>query len=285
VDRNGKAQSLYDAPNFYLEGSLSRAGRIAMRVAATHDDIWTFDLAQRSLIRFTVEPGDESYPLWNPDASRIAFGWRVGGVEQIWWQKADGSAAADLLNEGKSVRYPGSFSSDGKSLAFVEIHPERQRDIWLMSLEGDRKAEPFQATAADEFAPGFSPSGSWIVYVSNETGGNEVYVRPMGSSGGRRKISMNGGTLPLWSRDGRELYWVNGNKMMAASFDGKTGQYSGSKLLFELAFLEQSYIYGLTEDGSRFVMSVFQQSPSPTHYQVVEHWFEELKRLVPTQGR
>ena len=284
VDRKGKVQSLYDTANFYMEGSLSSAGRIAMRIAATHDDIWIFDLAQRSPSRFTFKPGDEFYPLWTPDGSRIAFGLRVGGNQQIWWQKADGSADAELLKKGEHPRFPGSFSPISESLAFVEIHPEKQQDIWLVSLEKDSREVQFQATAANEFAPKFSPGGSWLAYVSDQTGGNEVYVGPIGSPGGRQKISAGGGTMPVWSRDGRELYYANGKKMMAVVFDEKTGAHSTPELLFEIDSLEKCKIYGLTEDG-KFVMSLFQKDASPPHFQVFEHWFEELKRRVPSGGK
>src|SRR5262245_19065421 len=99
---------------------------------------------------------------------------------------------------------PSSFSPDGKTLAFTEVHPERKRDILLLSLDGSRTVEPFLATDADEADARFSPDGRWVAYVSNEQGRYDVYLRPTRSSGGRRRVSSEGGILPAWARNSRE---------------------------------------------------------------------------------
>lgn len=112
---------------------------------------------------------------------------------------SDGSGEREELSRGEYPRYPASFSPDGKSLAFVEIHPSRQRDIWVMVLAGDRHTRPLLATDADEWGARFSPHGRWIAYVSNETGREEVFIRPIDSAVGRKRLSSDGGIGSMWA--------------------------------------------------------------------------------------
>ena len=174
-------------------------------------------------------------------------------------------------------------------LAFVEIHPSRQRDIWLMPLDGDRRAQPFQTTDADEWAPKFSPDGHRVAYASNETGRDEVYVRPIGSPGGRKQTSTEGGTWPAWARNGRELFFLKGDKLAAVTLDAESNPVGQARVvldapkLADLQFQADSPWYDVMPDGEHFVMLLSPQYPSPTHYNIVVNWFEELKQLVPTR--
>ncbi len=197
VDLKGQIRPITARGNFG-EFSISPDGRsIATRLFAVNDDIWVYDIATGTPVRLTFEPLDEIYPQWTHDGSRIAFGTRTG---KIFWKLSDGSGQREELSHGDYPRYPESFSHDGKSMAFVEIHPARRRDIWLMSLEGDRQARPLVATDADEWGARFSPDGHWLAYVSNETGREEIFIRPTGSAAGRKRVSSEGGNGPMWGR-------------------------------------------------------------------------------------
>src|SRR5437870_1181034 len=217
---------------------------------------------------------------------RNPFGTRTG---KMFWKLADGTGEREEISRGEYPRYPGSFSPDGKMLAFVEIHPSRQRDIWLMPLDGDRRAQPFQTTDADEWAPKFSPDGHRVAYASNETGRDEVYVRPIGSPGGRKQISTEGGTWPAWARNGRELFFLKGDKLAAVTLDAESNPVGQARVvldapkLADLQFQADSPWYDVMPDGEHFVMLLSPQYPSPTHYNIVVNWFEELKQLVPTR--
>ncbi len=130
----------------------------------------------------------------------------------------------------------------------------------------------------------FSPDGRWLVYISNESGQDEVYVQAYPGPGGKWSVSTEGGTEPLWSRDGRELFYRQGQQMMAVA--GKTeSTFSASKpqLLFRGLYLFGEFgnrNYDISPDGQRFLMISQEEAPDQIH--VVLNWFEEVKRLVPT---
>jgi hypothetical protein len=148
-------------------------------------------------------------------------------------------------------------------------------------MEGDRKPEPFLQTQFDDHVPMFSPNGRWIAYQSNESGQSEVYVRSFPGAERKRQVSTEGGTSPVWNPNGRELFYRNGNKMMAVDVEMVGEVKLGEpKVLFEMpGFLDR---FDVTPDGQRFVMIEEGESqPAPAHLVLVQNWGEELKRLVP----
>ena len=299
IDRRGKFQPLTDAVDLPQDLAVSPDGRaVAARVVATNDDIWIFDLARGAPLRLTFEPGDEVSPQWSPDGSRVAYGTRIG---KLFWKSVDGSGQREELTRGDSPRYPSSFSPDGKWLAFVEENPSRRRDIWILPLAGDRTPQSFQATEADEWSPKFSPDGRWIAYVSNESGHDEIYLRPFGSNagvpgepasgslgwsqGGRRRITSNGGGWPIWARNGKELFFRNGPKLMSVTMDGQGNPLGSEHVVMDTSNLggfevaPDGPLYDVVPDGQSFVMSLKTPYSALTHYNVIVNWFEELKRL------
>jgi serine/threonine-protein kinase len=286
VDRQGNVRPVSTRRGNYSEFSISPNGRsLASRVFAINDDIWTYDIATGAPLRFTFEPLDEIFPQWTADGSRIAYGTRTGA---IFWKATDGSGPREELTHGANPRYPASFSRDGKQLAFVEIHPSRRRDIWLMPLHGNREPEPLMATDADERDARFSPDGQWLAYVSDETGRDEVFIRPIGTRGGRKQLSSEGGTNPTWAPNGRELFFANGDHFSAVRLDGQGNSAGRDRVLLsglkfeDLQVDSENPVYDVMPDGEHFVF-LLEQSSSPTHYNVVLNWFEELKTRVPTK--
>lgn len=162
-----------------------------------------------------------------------------------------------------------------------------QRDIWVLRTS-DRKAEPFLATMFNEGAGSFSPDGRWLAYVSNEAGRPEIYVQPYPGPGGKWQISTDGGTEPLWNRNGRELFYRSGNKVMAVPIATQPA-FAPSKptLLFEKEYAASQFpatgiAYDVSQDGQRFLMvKEGDQASAPTQINVVLNWFEELRRLAP----
>ena len=159
----------------------------------------------------------------------------------------------------------------------------------MLPLEGEREPQPFLQTPFDETAAVFAPNGRWLAYVSNESGRNEIFVQPFPGPGGKWQISTGGGTEPVWSRNGLELFYRNGNQMMAVEIATEPNFSPGTpKMLFEggnfqAAVMSRAH-YDVTPDGQRFVM-LQQVAPdsAPTQINVVLNWFEELKQRVPTQ--
>jgi dipeptidyl aminopeptidase/acylaminoacyl peptidase len=151
-----------------------------------------------------------------------------------------------------------------------------------------RKLEPLSQTAFAEGAPMFSPDGRWLAYASDESGRTEIYVQPYPGPGAKWQISTEGGTEPQWNRNGRELFYRSGNRMMAVDVGTTpTLAVSKPKQIFEGEYeptLVSAANYDVSPDGQRFLMlkAARVQDEAPTQISVVLNWFEELKRLVPT---
>jgi eukaryotic-like serine/threonine-protein kinase len=281
VDLKGQVRPITARGNFG-EFSISPDGRsIATRIFAINDDIWVYDVGTGTPVRLTFEPLDEIYPQWTHDGSRIVFGTRIG---KIFWKPSDGSGQREELTHGDYPRYPESVSRDGKWMVFVEIHPTRRRDIWMMSLEGARQARPLLATDADEWGAKFSPDGQWLAYVSNETGRDEIFIRPTESAGGRKRLSTDGGAGPLWGRDSRHLFFLKGSQLVEVSMDAQGNPIGRDHEIFTVpAFEDVEYDpatpdYDIMPDGEHFVFGLAPRPLAATHYNVVLNWFDELKR-------
>ena len=144
----------------------------------------------------------------------------------IFWTDVFQQGPPERLAVSENERTPGSWSHDGPTLAFVEQNPSTGRDIWLLPLDHLRAARALINSPSDESAPRFSPDGRALAYVSNETGRNEVYVRGLTDQARTRLVSSDGGTEPVWARDGSALFYRRGTKMMVASIA------AGSEMLF-----------------------------------------------------
>jgi len=173
-------------------------------------------------------------------------------------------------------------------LAFSQVDPTTGSDICVLNLKGERKSRPFLQTPANESGGMFSPDGRWLAYQSDESGRWEVYVRPYPGPGGKVQISTEGGTEPMWARNGRELFYRNGDKMMASAVQIKpTFAAAKPKLLFVRHYeaTPQSFLanYDVSPDGQRFLMiKASEQESAATQINVVLNWSDELRRLAPT---
>jgi eukaryotic-like serine/threonine-protein kinase len=284
VNRNGTEQSLAAPVRAYLAPRISPDGRtLAVEIDG---QVWLFDLSRETLTRLTFE-GENGNPSWTPDGKRIAF---QSDQNVLFWQLADGSGGRERLTKGEVTQRadswsPDSWSSDGQLLAFTELDPAAGRDIWVLR-RSDRTTQPFLKTPANESSPRFSPDGRWLAYVSDESGRYEIYVQPYPGPGGKRQISTEGGTEPLWNRNGREVFFRGGNKMMAVEVTTLPSFTVGSpRMLFDVAQYmpptgPYSYPfpnYDVSPDGQRFLMITKESKPQ---INVVVNWLEELNRRV-----
>ena len=161
---------------------------------------------------------------------------------------------------------------------------ETGADVWVVNLDGrDHKTQPFLVTPSDEMLPRFSPDARWIAYQSNESGQSEVYVQPFPGPGGKHLISTDGGAIPLWSRDGKQLFYLNGDKLMEADVTATTTAFSVSKpqALFEGRYATDPTGIGpfdVSPDGRRFLrIQPTELDPPTNQIHVVINWFTELK--------
>jgi Tol biopolymer transport system component len=221
-------------------------------------------------------------PLWTPDGKWVLFSSSEGGAWNIFRQPADGSAEPSRLVSSVNNQIAYSWSPDGRVLAYTEVDPTTRGDIWLLS-ESDRQPRPLLRTGASETQPAISPDGEWLAYASDESGKSEVYVTSYPAARGRTLISFDGGEAaePTWSRDGKELFYRNGQRWMTVPISTRPAFDPGRpRLLFEGNYLNVSGLsYDVTADGRRFIL-IRGVDASPTReIHVVLNWFEELKRL------
>jgi eukaryotic-like serine/threonine-protein kinase len=288
VSRNGTEQSLAAPVRAYRAPRLSPDGqRVAVTIEEQEVQVWLYDLSRETLTRLTFEKGNGN-PSWTPDGKRIAFQSDTEGPSafNLFWQLADGSGGRERLTTSKYIQGADSWSPDGQLLAFTELDPTTGRDIWVLRMS-DRKPQPFLRTPSDECAPRFSPDGRWLAYVSDASGRYEIYVQPYPGPGGKWQISTEGGTEPMWNRNGRELFYRSGGKMMVVEittqpsfamgrprtlFEG--GQYMPPTGSYPYPFPN----YDVSPDGQRFLMITRDSKPQ---INVVLNWFEELKSRVP----
>ncbi len=282
VSRNGTEQPLPAPAGNYSNPRLSPDGRhVALDSGG---QIWIYDIARDTLTRLTFTGGLNIFPTWTPDGKRIAFSSNRQGALNLYWQRADGSGGLERLTISAHLQFPLSWSPNGQLLGFQEVDSEGT--IWVLRLS-DRRTRSFLQATAYEGAPQFSPDGRWMAYVSNESGRFEVYVQPYPGPGGKYQISTDGGSEPVWNRNGRELFYRNGDKMMAVEIATEPSFSAGNpKMLFEGSYVRTSLTFpdfDVSPDGQRFLMlkPITQQQAAPTQIDVVLNWPEELKRLVP----
>jgi Tol biopolymer transport system component len=209
-DRSGKTLGSLGAPDEsaveHIE--LSPDGRrVAVnRTVQGNTDIWILDSVRST--RFTFDASADIGPVWSPDGSQIAFLSNRRGVNDIYQKPASGAGSEVLLFESQQDKFLNSWSANGQFLLFRSIDPKTSRDLWVLPLAGDRKPRIFLNTLFDELNSQFSPDGRWVAYQSNESGRNEIYVRPFPGPGGQWQVSTAGGENARWRHDGKELYYI-----------------------------------------------------------------------------
>ena len=292
VDRAGREEPLKVPPRAYAAARLSPEGtRIALDVRDQQNDIWIWDLQRQTMTRLTFDPGADNSPTWTPDGRRIAFVSSRSGGPEAYWQTADGTGAAELLGGSTDlVGTPTSFSPDGTRLLFDS--GGAPSDVGVLSIDGARRTVLLLRGAYGERNPEMSPDGRWLAYESDESGRDEIYVRPFPNvDGGKWQVSVDGGTRPLWERDGRELfYYTAARGVMAVPVRTGTTFAAGT---VTVVFGGSAYsvpisrrMYDVSSDGRRFLMikqapTTGERAAAPVQLVVVQNWLEELKRLVP----
>ena len=297
VDRTGKEAPVAAPPRAYQQVLLSPDGtRVALSSTDQEEDLWIWDLARATLTRLTLDPGRDWFPVWTPDGRRIVFSSnRGGGTPNLWWQAADGTGAAERLTTSSNSQYPTGITPDGTAVVFNEGTPTMGRDLLQLALNGTRRATPLLQTKFDERIGIVSPDGRWLAYESNSSGSFEIYVRPFPNvDGGQWQVSTAGGRMPLWARSGRELFYVGADAALLrvpVEASGATWNIGTPMKLPEGRYYTGGAggsTYDVSPDGQRFLMIKAPGTDAgvaPPALIVVQHWDEELKRLVPTGRR
>ncbi len=251
-------------------------------------DIWVHDLIRSTKTRLTFDEGVEGSPTWSPSGEDITY-WNLGsGIRR---KAADGTGEAVVLVErveSEGVLFNSDWSRDGRYLVYMEQDDETLENIRYLEFQPDGDAsEPvtFLSTPAAEGVPKLSPDGRFLTYFSNESGSNEIYVRPFPNGAGKWQVSVNGGSQPRWGRDSKELYYVEGEEALMAVSVSTEGVFTlgQPQQLFESSDLRQplgvSPTYDVSADGQRFVMvtPVEVDEAAPPKIRVVQNWYEEFR--------
>jgi len=298
VDRTGKEEPIAAPPRAYSHPRLSPDGtRVALFSADQENDLWIWDLRRATLTRLTLDAGQDWFPVWTPDGRRIIFSSNRSGAFSefnLWWQAADGTGAAERLTTSSSAQFPTGITPDGTAVVFFEGKTTMGPDLLQLALDGTRHVTPLLQTKFEKRNGIVSPDGRWLAYESNSSGPTEIYVRPFPNvGGGQWQVSTAGGKTPLWARSGKELFYVGADGALLrvpVEASGTTWNAGTPMKLLERGYYTPSgYVgrtYDVSPDGQRFLMiktSGTDASAAPPALIVVQHWDEELKRLVPTK--
>jgi len=293
VDRLGNEIPIGAPPRPYFLPALSPDGtRVAVFANDQESDVWLWDLSRTTLTRLTVVPGRDVVQVWTPDSRRVIFSSERVGGRNLFWQAADGSGAVERLLESPNTQYPMAVSPDGRQLIFSDETPQTGIDLMAMELDGSRRVTPLLRSRFTERNGAISPDGHWLAYEADDSGRFEIYVRPYPDvNGSLSVVSTNGGTKPIWARSGQELIYVSptGALMSVGVTRGPTWSATKPSVVVKEGYLTNPVWWGrsydLSPDGRRFLM-IKEGGPDvpapPTSLVVVQHWFEELKRLAPT---
>jgi Tol biopolymer transport system component len=284
VDRSGKRLGTLGDPGEIsaVEFSPDRkhVAVTARDSSAGNTDIWLYDTANGLGTRFTFDPATDAVAVWSPKGDSVVFRSNRQGPTNLYAKPADGSRNEELLYADSIMKSTGSFSSDGKNLAYFSIgDPKTGYDIWILPdplHPGAQKPYLFLHSESDENNPQFSPDGHWVAYQSNESGRFEVYVVPFPGPGAKRQISTKGGTLARWRPDGKELYFVAPDKhLMAAQVDAKGSAFAvtGIEPLFgPLLANAFSPNYDVADNGRKFLVVLPVESEGADSLTVVQNW-------------
>jgi serine/threonine-protein kinase len=290
VDRSGREEALPLSGHAFGTPRISPDGRSVALVTHPLDiprsNVAVYDLARGVLSTLTPEPGRHFCPAWSPDGRRLAYTNYFSGSPRLAWKGSDGAGDPEWLSAGDFAEFPTSFAPDGRTLFYTKGRPGSPEiiDVWTVSLEGKRDHRPWLSGPERELAAFISPDGRFVTYVSNETGRNEVYVRPYSGPGRKIKISSDGGSEPAWARSGREIFYRTADTLMVVPIETQPELSAGAAR----AVIPDRYArwgredgsrnYDVSPDGKRFLVikGVERKDEPITRVHLIANWPAEL---------
>ena len=302
VDRDGREEAIPAEGREYRRLRVSPDGtRVAVEVEdPANSDIWIWDFAREQLTRLTFDAAHDSHPIWTPDGARVVFySSRDGGG--LFSKAADGTGEVERLLERSGDVQAYTWATDGRLI--VEVSGGASADefnIAALAVGGDPPVVSLLDTEFDETHPALSPDGRWLAYQSDESGEDQIYVRPFPDiDDGRWQVSTAGGAEPVWSPGGQELFYRDpeGGSMMAVPVGTESSfTYEAPERLFSVSGYvfpgAQGHEYDISPDGERFVFlkpsGAQAGEDGPPQIVVVQNWYQELLRFpdgVTRRGR
>jgi len=291
VDLFGNPSAFFDQRKRFSFARYSPDGKyvgFVIREGSAYN-IWIYNIEGGALNQLTFYKGSlRSTFAWSPDSKTIAYATMAeDSTNSIFIKKIDGTGAAQKIHTAsQEFMDVHDWSGDGEKISFTEASTGANYDIFIYSFQ-DSSAKPYLSSPAWETSPEFSPNGKWLAYMSSESGIWEIYVRPYPKSrGGVWKISNGGGIKPVWSPDGKKIYYRDTNEFYSVDVTATaTNEFSkgNPKKIFEGNYLGGGFLGRLDihPDGDRFIMIQVQQTSQQDHLFVIENFLEEVKRLAP----
>jgi serine/threonine protein kinase len=286
-DRSGKLLEKVGNPAPIFDFSLSPdEKRVAYRKIdpqTRNNDIWILDLFRRTESRLTFRPSREDDPIWSPDGSEITFDSNVDGVSNPNEKISTGAGTEVLLWKSERPTYPLDWSNDGKYILCNRDDSKTKNDIWVLPVGGDKKPFSVVQTEANEDIARFSPDVRWIAYTSDESRKIEVYVQAFPATQGKWQVSTGGGSDPMWSKDGKEIYYVGPDKQLMVvevKTSGSSIELGIPKRLFTLDvdLYNNPNRYAVTKDDKRFLVNISTGVSNSNPITVVLNWTSEIKK-------
>lgn len=289
LDREGRKLGLVGAPADYSDLSLAPGDKRLTFTQADSDsgnvDIWVMDLTNNTPSRFTFDTAVDFAPVWSPDGQQIVFSSLREGAPNLFRKMANGAGQEDPLYRSTLAKLPSDWSADGRFIICSTVDPKTKFDLWVLSIAGDHKWEVLWQTPANEMRAVFSPNARWVAYESDESGKKEIYVQSFPTSGAKWQISSNGGSQALWRHDGKELFYLGGDRKVTAvdvNTDAPTFAHGTPRALFETRINKgegrPGYQYAVTSDGQRFLVNTLAEEGAYNHIGVVLNWTASLKK-------
>ncbi len=278
VSREGAEQPLNNTLRPYTNPRLTPDGSSLLVQAG---DLWIQDLRRTTFTRLAeYQAALNGFAIWTPDGNQAVY----KAADGLRMQNTDGSGQNHVIEGTNTFDFPGSVTADGRTLVFMRSSEETSFDIYFVPLPDGGKPTAIVKTAAYEGGVRLSPDGRWMIYVSNESGRNEIYLRAFPGPDRRWQVSTEGGTQAAWNPNGREIFYRSGNRMMAVDVSTTPDVLlSPPRVLFDQRYAYGAGItianYDVTSDGQRFVM--VKDESTAGRLNVVLNWFQELQRLVP----
>jgi serine/threonine-protein kinase len=287
VDRTGREEPLPTEPRAFQYPRFSPDGaRVALDLRDQQNDVWSWDLVRSTLTRVTIGRRAGGPAIWNRDGGSVIFGPDVDGMINLHLQPVTGGPPRRLA-ASPNTQFADDLTPDGQWLVLAERDPRTGFDLRRLRMDGPAEPGDLLKTPFNELNADVSPDGRWIAYQSDESGRYEVYVRPFPQvDDGRWQVSSTGGTRPLWSRDGRELFFLDPGRRMTSVTVHRASPiaFGAPHALFETAHLGlegQERNFDLAPDGTRFLL--VRNLPPPDDVPtvvLVQNWFAELRSRV-----
>ena len=286
IDRTGALQPASLPERNYENVVISPDGtRAIVQIREGVTGLWMYDFSRNTLTPIGSNTFSSQAPLWTADGTRVIYRGTREGSRNLYWRPVDGSSDEERLTTKADVSHtPTSVTPDGRWLAFTETGAREQGgvEVWVMRLDGDHTPKRLFASPAGESDGQLSPDGKWIAYHAPVSSREEVYVAPFPGPGARRQVSTDGGNEPLWSSDGRELFFQNGDKLMGVTVTpGAAFSASAPHLVHEGRFyktINGNTSFSVTRDGKRFLrLQQVVPDRAITHFELVMNWLSELK--------